>query len=167
MWDLEQAITEWRKQMLAGGITGCEVLDELECHLRDDVGRQMASDSAAEPAFRTPVAGIGHPDRLRSEFAKAASAKPALYRKWKGGLLGFLGFASLPEFANCSPGAQASLAFACEEPRRFHHDFVGMEHVLLGLLRLESGGVARVLARLGLSDKKVREEILRESNPTA
>jgi hypothetical protein len=134
MFDLDQAITEWREQMLAAGIKSPVPLEEMESHLRDNVERQMASGMAAEPAFRAAVARIGHPDRLRSEFAKAASPKWALYRKLKAGLLRFLGFAPLPELANFTPGAEAALAFAYEESRRFHHDFVGTEHVLPGLL---------------------------------
>jgi len=37
MFNLEQAILDWRRQMAASGIKAPDVLDELESHLRDDV----------------------------------------------------------------------------------------------------------------------------------
>ena len=44
MFDLEQAILEWRRQMTAGGIKAPEVLDELESHLHDDVDSRCGRD---------------------------------------------------------------------------------------------------------------------------
>jgi len=38
MFDLDQAISEWRRQMAAGGIKLPDALDELESHLREEVG---------------------------------------------------------------------------------------------------------------------------------
>jgi hypothetical protein len=43
MFNLEQSIIEWRKQMLAAGIKTPVPLDELEIHLREEIERQMAS----------------------------------------------------------------------------------------------------------------------------
>ena len=37
MLNLDQAIAAWRRQMSAHGIQTLEVLNELECHLRDDI----------------------------------------------------------------------------------------------------------------------------------
>jgi hypothetical protein len=37
MFNLEEAILEWRRQMLIAGITSPIPLDELEIHLRDDL----------------------------------------------------------------------------------------------------------------------------------
>ena len=37
MFDLDQAIVAWRRQMIAAGFNSAETLDELESHLRDDV----------------------------------------------------------------------------------------------------------------------------------
>ena len=43
MFNLNQAIAEWRKQMAASGINLPEALDELESHLREDVDQQVRS----------------------------------------------------------------------------------------------------------------------------
>jgi len=44
MFDLEQSISDWRRQMLAAGIWTPVPLDELETHLRTDIGQQMLWD---------------------------------------------------------------------------------------------------------------------------
>ena len=48
MFDLEQSIAEWRQQMIAAGINSTEALDEMECHLREDVERQAQSGASEE-----------------------------------------------------------------------------------------------------------------------
>jgi ATP-dependent Clp protease ATP-binding subunit ClpA len=63
---------------------------------------------------------------------------------------------SMPEF---TPRAQQTLALARKEADRFHHNFVGTEHLLLGLLKLGQGGAVNVLLKLGLSLEKVRAEV--------
>jgi hypothetical protein len=73
MFNLEQAISEWRRQMLAAGIRAPVPLDELEIHLREDVEQQMQSGINAQQAFEIAVAGIGQADALKTEFAKAGS----------------------------------------------------------------------------------------------
>jgi hypothetical protein len=61
-------------------------------------------------------------------------------------------------FANLTPGGKQTLELAREEAPLLHHDFIGTEHVLLGLTRLETGIVANVMKRLGLN----REVVVRE-----
>ncbi|EDY18940.1 hypothetical protein CfE428DRAFT_3598 [Chthoniobacter flavus Ellin428] len=70
MFDLERAIAEWREQMRTGGLGKTTVLDELEAHLRDDVGAQNEAGVAVEEAFAASVARLGQVDALRSEYAK-------------------------------------------------------------------------------------------------
>ena len=55
MFDLEQAIADWRRQMLAAGIKTPVPLEELENHLREDIDRQMQSGMSAEPSFGVAV----------------------------------------------------------------------------------------------------------------
>jgi hypothetical protein len=43
MFNLDQAIADWRRQMLAAGIKTPVPLEELEIHLREDVEQQMQS----------------------------------------------------------------------------------------------------------------------------
>jgi ATP-dependent Clp protease ATP-binding subunit ClpA len=50
--------------------------------------------------------------------------------------------------------------FAIEESHKLEHDRIEPEHLLLGLLRMESGGARRVIENLGLSPEHVRAEVL-------
>jgi len=58
-----------------------------------------------------------------------------------------------------TPRAQQALALARKEADRFNHNFVGTEHVLLGLLTLGQGTAVTVLLKLGLNLENVRAEI--------
>ncbi|MEO8428481.1 MAG: Clp protease N-terminal domain-containing protein [Verrucomicrobiota bacterium] len=51
------------------------------------------------------------------------------------------------------------MELAREEAPRFHHDFIGTEHVLLGLLKSEHGVASKVLRRLGVERDAIRVEI--------
>jgi hypothetical protein len=70
MFNLEQSIAEWRRQMLAIGIKTPVPLEELESHLREDVEERMHSGSSAPQAFASAVQQIGHASSLKQEFAK-------------------------------------------------------------------------------------------------
>src|SRR5258706_4242988 len=58
-----------------------------------------------------------------------------------------------------TPRAQKVLSLARKEADRFHHNFVGTEHLLLGLIRLGQGVAVAVLGKLGLDLESVRLEI--------
>ena len=60
---------------------------------------------------------------------------------------------------NFTPRAQQVLALARREADRFNHNFVGTEHLLLGLIRLGQGVAVNVLQRLGLDLETVRMEV--------
>ena len=75
MFDLEQAITEWRRQMAAGGISTPDVLNELESHLRDDVAEQRRAGADACQAFAAAVGRLGEPSLLQAEFKKTGAAE--------------------------------------------------------------------------------------------
>ncbi|HMJ67213.1 MAG TPA: permease prefix domain 1-containing protein [Candidatus Binatia bacterium] len=70
MFDLEQAIGDWRQALVSSGVKAREVLDELESHLRDEVDRQVRAESVPEQAFEAAVRQLGETDLLKSEFAK-------------------------------------------------------------------------------------------------
>lgn len=70
MFDLETAITEWRKQMLAAGIQTPVPLEELEVHLREEIEQQMKSGLDVQSAFEAAVRQIGQAKVLRKEFKK-------------------------------------------------------------------------------------------------
>jgi hypothetical protein len=75
MFDLEQSIADWRKQMLAAGIKTPVPLEELESHLREDVEQQMRSGLSAQQAFENSAQRIGHANELKSEFNKTCGTK--------------------------------------------------------------------------------------------
>ncbi len=60
---------------------------------------------------------------------------------------------------NFTPRAQQVLALARKEADRFHHTYVGTEHVLLGLINLGQGVAVNVLQKLGLNLETVREAV--------
>jgi hypothetical protein len=267
MFDLEKAVTEWRRHMIAGGLTNSDTLDELESHLRDDLNRRIKSGVAPRDAFESAVQEIGLAHHLQAEFANATGPATLLRQKLKvaflfliaaafpgafawvichhfpqwnaidrclslGGLgamvlfmcagliahrylpfspnareraraqikisvgaflwiaavaylilphiqptmdqliilviwsfapIGmFSGFIlgldetvaqliSLPAFACLNADARHSLDLAREEAIAFRHDFIGTEHVLLGLLSNGEGQVVEITRRLGLS----------------
>ncbi len=272
MFDLEQAIAEWRRQMLAAGVESPVPLEELENHLRDSVAEGVCLGLAAAQAFQSAVRQIGSASELKAEFAKSDTDRRALRARlaglacwltaasivvsgtwtvlgsslgvaeriivlallwiialYAGGvpylrrlfpsmdtatarqaikalsvpvqvwvLLAF--FSSLHAlpfqisatvnlilWALCgayaasflailccdagedfeatifpvspTPSARLSLTLAREEARRFNHDFIGTEHVLLGLLNLEEG--RKILERLGVDCPTIRTEVAR------
>jgi len=58
-----------------------------------------------------------------------------------------------------SPGAKRVIELAIDEARYIGHNYIGTEHLLLGLLREGEGIAARVLDSLGVTLEKVRTEI--------
>ncbi len=71
MFDLEQSIADWRRQMLAAGIKTPVPLEELEIHLREEIERQMQSGFNSQQSFEFAVRRIGRGFDLKTEFAKA------------------------------------------------------------------------------------------------
>ena len=55
--------------------------------------------------------------------------------------------------------AQRVILIAQEEAKRLNHDYVGTEHLLLGLIALGEGVAAQVMANLGVDLRRVRVEI--------
>jgi len=67
----------------------------------------------------------------------------------------------LPEQAlnNFTPRAQQVLALARTEADRFNHNFVGTEHLLLGLIKLGQGTGVTALRNMGLDLETIRREV--------
>jgi hypothetical protein len=59
-----------------------------------------------------------------------------------------------------TPRAKKVLEYAIEEARNLNHNYVGTEHLLLGLLREHDGVAAQVLINLNLKLEEVREEVI-------
>jgi ATP-dependent Clp protease ATP-binding subunit ClpC len=83
--------------------------------------------------------------KIRNEVEKIVQAGPQMVAK-----------GALPQ----TPRAKRVIEFAIEEARSLNHNYVGTEHLLLGLLREQEGVAAQVLVNLNLKLEDVREEVL-------
>ncbi|MEO1009018.1 MAG: ATP-dependent Clp protease ATP-binding subunit [Planctomycetota bacterium] len=83
--------------------------------------------------------------KVRLEVEKLVKAGPEMVTMGK-----------LPQ----TPRAKKVIEYAIEEARSLNHNYVGTEHLLLGLLREQDGVAAQVLRNLGLKLEEVREEVL-------
>ncbi len=83
--------------------------------------------------------------KVRLEVEKVVKAGPEIVPMGK-----------LPQ----TPRAKKVLEYAIEEARNLNHNYVGTEHILLGLLREREGVAAQVLVNMGLKLEEVREEVL-------
>jgi len=59
-----------------------------------------------------------------------------------------------------TPRAKKVIEYAIEEARSLNHNYIGTEHILLGLLRETEGIAAQVLMNIGLKLEDVRQEVL-------
>ena len=62
-------------------------------------------------------------------------------------------------FEKFSERARRVLSLAQEEAQRFNHNYIGTEHILLGLVRETDGVAARVLSSLSVELSKVRSAV--------
>jgi len=105
MFNLDQAVAEWRRRMLAAGIKTPVPLDELEHHLRDDVEQQARSGSDPQQAFEAAMLRIGPAGALEREFRKVGETWDVLRRKVVWALIG-------AAFLSCGIGFGRSPAVA-------------------------------------------------------
>ncbi|XHR30299.1 MAG: ATP-dependent Clp protease ATP-binding subunit [Chthoniobacteraceae bacterium] len=66
---------------------------------------------------------------------------------------------------NFTPRAQQVLALARKEAEQFNHNYVGTEHLLLGLIKLGQGVAVNVLQKMGLELDAVRAEVAKQVEP--
>jgi ATP-dependent Clp protease ATP-binding subunit ClpA len=88
-------------------------------------------------------------EKIRNEVEKVIPAGPISTLSGSSG--------KLPQ----TPRAKKVIEYAIEEARNLNHNYVGTEHILLGLLRENEGVASQVLMNLGLRLELVREEVLR------
>jgi hypothetical protein len=80
MFQLDQAIAEWRRNMAGDGLKTPALLDELESHLQEDVEHQVQSGVGAEQAFHAAVWRLGQPGALTNEFSKIGETNEVFAR---------------------------------------------------------------------------------------
>ena len=66
---------------------------------------------------------------------------------------------------NFTPRARQLLALARKEAERFNDNYVGTEHLLLGLIKLGQGVAVNVLQKMGLDLERVRMEVEKHVGP--
>jgi len=71
---------------------------------------------------------------------------------------------SVPGTLGLTPRTKKVIELAADEARRLNHDYIGTEHLLLGLVREGEGIAAGVLQSLGVSLEKVRTKTLKALN---
>jgi len=90
MFNLEQSIAEWRRQMLAVGIKSPVPLDELESHLREEIQRQMQLGLDAAYALKVSIQRIGDAQSLTGEFKKVERKQMKRILIISAGMVGIL-----------------------------------------------------------------------------
>jgi hypothetical protein len=70
MFNLDQEITDWRRQMAAAGIKPSKVVDELENHLREDIRILVSAGTPEGAAFQIAAGRLGGIETMSSEFKK-------------------------------------------------------------------------------------------------
>src|SRR5687768_4463268 len=93
VFDLQQAIAEWRRQLGRGGINSADVLDELESHLRDDLQHEASRSASEAQCFQNAVERFGQTGLLKTEFAKVGGWKEPRIQE------AFLALAGIPTLA--------------------------------------------------------------------
>lgn len=63
------------------------------------------------------------------------------------------------DFNNFTPRAQQVLSLSRKEAERFHHNYIGTEHLLMGLINLGQGVAVNVLQKMGLDLETVRAAV--------
>jgi hypothetical protein len=95
MFDLEQSIAEWRKQMLAAGIKTPVPLEELEFHLREEIEQQMKSGVNEQRAFEIAAQQTGQASALKNEFKKTIMKTKYVSQRFISSMLVISGVSSL------------------------------------------------------------------------
>ena len=91
VFNLEQAISDWRREMAAGGIGSSEILDELESHLREDIELSGRSGSELEKAFQQAAQKLGRAAVLKLEFERVENAERKFMRRSLMFIAAFIG----------------------------------------------------------------------------
>lgn len=70
-----------------------------------------------------------------------------------------------PGEVRMTPRAKRVLELSVDEAKRLRHNYVGTEHLLLGIVREGEGVAARILGRTGVAHDRVRAEVRRLLGP--
>jgi len=126
---------------------------------RDNLKTMALVDAAYQSSFLQRSVAL---DEVERATAISGARVPAPAREPRTGLLDWL-LSKLdsdkPDADNLTPRAKQALNLARREAVRFNHNFIGTEHVLLGLVALGQGVAVNVLQKLGLDLDVVRRKV--------
>jgi putative ABC transport system permease protein len=83
MFELERAIQQWKKALWKNEALEDGYVAELESHLRDEIGRLIASGKSEERAFKEASAGIGETNRIADDYYKTSTRRLSGRPPWK------------------------------------------------------------------------------------
>jgi putative ABC transport system permease protein len=83
MFDLDEAIKQWRKSFRKNEALEDGYIEELECHLRDKVDHLKTRGLSDEEAFAEAVGTIGERDQIGEEYYKTSTRKRSSRPPWK------------------------------------------------------------------------------------
>ena len=122
MFDVERQIEQWRAGLVGSEMLGNSTVDELESHLREEMGDLKASGLSDEEAFFVSRRRLGEVDVLAAEFAKVNPARRFAGRfLWMA--IGVLGYFLVFHLSACATYPSALLGYA-----------IGLRNPYLGLL---------------------------------
>jgi hypothetical protein len=148
-----EAVTEDPVEQLARAARVRDELDELAEALLDHFVEQ-ARDAGCSWSQIGSALGVSKQAAQQRHSAPRSVARRLLARLSEHPRLGrgrFLG--------RFTDRARAVVVLAQEEARSFNHNYLGTEHILLGLLREDEGVAAKALASMGVSLGSVRDQV--------
>lgn len=96
---------------------------------------------------------------IAAKALAAANVTPEMIERGIEQLVG-RGTEEVDAVVHHTPRAKRVLELAADEARKLNHNYIGTEHILLGLIREEEGVAARVLNNVGVGLNKTRQQVL-------
>lgn len=146
--------------LAAGRWSAADLTTWLSPRISGSGARQAPRPAPEAPAHETPAHQAPAHETPAHETRTPSPAKEAPMHGWLPNLRRTAGRKEDLMFRRFSPRAREVIISAQQEARALHHNYIGTEHVLLGLLRDREGVAGRALQVLGISPETVREQIL-------
>jgi len=146
--------------LAAGRRSAADLTTWLSPRLSGSGARHAPQTAPEAPAHKTPAHQAPAHEAQAHEASTPSPAKEAPMHGWLPNLRRTARRKGDLMFRRFSPRAREVIISAQQEARALHHNYIGTEHVLLGLLRDREGVAGRALHALGISPETVRDQIL-------
>ena len=143
--------------LAAGRWSAADLTTWLSPRISGSAAPQVAPEA---PAHETPPHQVPAHEAPAHEPRTPSPAKEAPMHGWLPNLRRTARRKEDQMFRRFSPRAREVIISAQQEARALHHNYIGTEHVLLGLLHDREGVAGRAWPGLGISPETVREQIL-------